>query len=206
FELYDTYGFPLDLSQLLAKEKGFTIDQEGFKTEMQKQKDRSRKATSIDAEDWIEVHPGKTTSFVGFDDLLVETQILKYRKVKTGKKENYQIVLATTPFYAESGGQVGDTGLLKTKEEDIPVINTKKENDLILHYTKKLPKHPKEKVTAKVNMEKRLNIMYNHTATHLLHAALKEVIGSHVNQKGSLVSPEILRFDVSHFSKITNEE
>ncbi|HLR37935.1 MAG TPA: alanine--tRNA ligase [Chitinophagaceae bacterium] len=206
FELYDTYGFPLDLSQLLAQEKGFTIDQEGFKAEMQKQKNRSRKATSIDAGDWIEVHTGETPSFVGYDDLLVETQILKYRKVKTGKKESYQVVLATTPFYAESGGQVGDTGLLKTKEENIPVFNTKKENDLILHYTQKLPTHPEDKVTAEVNMEERLNTMYNHTATHLLHAALKEVIGHHVNQKGSLVSPEVLRFDVSHFSKMTDEE
>ncbi len=206
FELYDTYGFPLDLTALIAKEKGFQIDEKGFGVEMSKQKKRSRKATTIDAGDWIEIHSGKTSDFVGYEDLLVETKILKYRKVKTGKKEIYQIVLEQTPFYAESGGQVGDSGILKSGEEKIPVLNTKKENDLILHYTQKLPVDTVAPIIAEVNMEHRLNAMYNHTATHLLHAALKEVLGNHVNQKGSLVSPDFLRFDVSHFAKITDKE
>ncbi len=206
FELYDTYGFPFDLTRLIAGEKGYTIDEKGFKQEMRKQKERSRKATALDSQDWIDIHPGTTSHFVGYNDLLVETKVLKYRKIKSGKKEQYQIVLETTPFYAESGGQVGDRGSLKIGKEEIPVLDTKKENELTIHYTPRVAADMQATVTATVNMERRLQTMYNHTATHLLHAALKEVLGKHVNQKGSLVSPDLLRFDLSHFSRITDEE
>lgn len=206
FELYDTYGFPVDLTRLIAAEKGWRVDEKGFEREMKRQKDRSRKAATIDSEDWVELQPEGQSRFVGYQDLLVETRVLKYRKIKAGKKENYQVVLATTPFYAESGGQVGDTGDLKIGAETIRVTDTKKENALIVHITDKIAADMQAPVTAKVNMEARLKTMHNHSATHLLHAALKVVLGDHVNQKGSLVSPELLRFDVSHFSKITDEE
>lgn len=206
FELYDTYGFPIDLTRLIAEEQGGKVDEKGFEREMKQQKDRSRKATAIDTQDWTTVHPNGKTGFVGYRDLLVETKVLKYRKIKTGKKESYQIVLETTPFYAESGGQAGDVGVLKIGEEEIDVTDTKKENNLIVHFTNKIAADMRASVVAEVNMEKRLQTMYNHTATHLLHAALKEVLGHHVNQKGSLVSPDVLRFDVSHFAKITDEE
>ncbi len=206
FELYDTYGFPIDLTRLIAGERGWKVDEKGFESEMKQQKERSRKATVIDSEDWIELHPEGQSRFVGYQDLLVETRVLKYRKVKTGKKESYQVVLETTPFYAESGGQVGDTGVLKIGEETIQVKDTKKENALTVHITGHIAADMHGPVTAKVDMEKRLQAMRNHSATHLLHAALKKVLGEHINQKGSLVSPELLRFDVSHFSKITDEE
>lgn len=206
FELYDTYGFPIDLIRLIAQEKKGSVDEKGFEREMREQKNRSRQATAIDTGDWIEVHECSQTQFAGYHDLLIETRIVKYRQVKTGKKVQYQVVLETTPFYAESGGQVGDTGTLKIGEEEIPVTDTKKENNLIIHFTPRIAADMRVPVVAKVDMEKRLHTMYNHTATHLLHAALKEVLGTHVNQKGSLVSPDLLRFDVSHFAKITEKE
>lgn len=206
FELYDTYGFPVDLTRLIAAENGLSVDEPGFQQEMKAQKDRSRAATAIDTEDWIEVNKAEKTSFVGYDDLLVETQVVKYRKVKARGKEQYQVVLETTPFYAESGGQVGDKGFLQFGEEKIEVSDTKKENDLIIHFTDKLPADITLPVTAAVNWELRLYTMYNHTATHLLHAALRQVLGSHVAQKGSLVAPDALRFDFSHFTKVTDEE
>jgi alanyl-tRNA synthetase len=206
FELYDTFGFPADLTGLIAAENNLQIDEEGFRQEMQKQKDRSRAATAIDTDDWIELgQPGKT-SFVGYDALEVETRVVKYRKVKSKGKEQYQLVLDTTPFYAESGGQVGDTGVLVFGDDEITVTDTKKENDLFIHFTDKLPAAVSGSVSARVNTETRLNTMYNHTATHLMHAALREVLGQHVTQKGSLVAPGILRFDFSHFSKMTDEE
>ena len=206
FELYDTYGFPEDLTKLIAAENNLTIDEPGFKSEMNEQKNRSRAATAIDAGDWIEINRADKTSFVGYNDLLVETQVIKYRKAKTKGKEQIQYVLETTPFYAESGGQVGDKGFLQFGEEKITVTDTKKENDLIIHFADSIPADITLPVTASVNLETRLNTMYNHTATHLLHAALRQVLGSHVAQKGSLVSPEELRFDFSHFSKVTEEE
>ncbi len=206
FELYDTYGFPVDLTRLIAGENKLAVDQSGFEKEMQEQKNRSRAATTIDTEDWIEVHKADKTTFVGYNDLLVETRVVKYRKVKAKGKEQYQLVLATTPFYAESGGQAGDKGILEFGDEKIAVTDTKKENDLIIHFIETLPADITLPVTASVNFENRLYTMYNHTATHLLHAALRQVLGRHVAQKGSLVSPGELRFDFSHFAKVTEEE
>ncbi len=206
FELYDTYGFPIDLTRLIASENNLTVNEQEFEDEMQQQKNRSRAATAIDTEDWTDVHSVDATSFVGYKDLLVETRVVKYRKAKTKGKEQYQLVLETTPFYAESGGQVGDRGELTFGEERIPVTDTKKENDLIIHFVDRLPTDMAMPVTASVNWERRLSTMYNHTATHLLHAALREVLGAHVAQKGSLVSPQELRFDFSHFSKVSDEE
>ena len=206
FELLDTYGFPIDLTRLIASENKLSVDEAAFEAEMKQQKDRSRIATTIDAEDWVTVNEIDRNIFVGYDDLNIQTKVARYRKVKAKNKEQYQLVLETTPFYAESGGQVGDRGVLIFGEEVIEVVDTKKDNDLIIHFTEKLPADIAAEVTAKVDWEKRINTMYNHTATHLLHAALKEVLGAHVNQKGSLVSDEVLRFDISHFAKVTDEE
>ena len=206
FELYDTYGFPLDLTKLIASEKGWVVDEGAFEIEMQQQKDRSRAATKIDTEDWIEVlKPGKI-NFIGYDNLQADTKVAKYRKVKAKNKEQYQLILETTPFYAESGGQVGDKGFLQFGSEKIMVSDTRKENELIIHVTDKLPADISSPVKAVVNREERQKITYNHTATHLLHAALRKVLGNHVMQKGSLVAPDMLRFDFSHFSKMTDEE
>ncbi|MGN6292149.1 MAG: alanine--tRNA ligase [Chitinophagaceae bacterium] len=206
FELYDTYGFPIDLTRLIASENKLVVDEKGFETEMQRQKERSRAATAIDTEDWVDINKADKTFFVGYNNLQADTQVVKYRKVKAKGREQYQLVLETTPFYAESGGQVGDTGVLQFGEERIAVTDTRKENDLIIQFTDKLPKDISLPVTAWVNETDRLNTTYNHTATHLLHAALRKVLGTHVAQKGSLVSPEVLRFDFSHFSKMTDEE
>ena len=206
FELYDTYGFPLDLTKLMASEKGWVVDETSFESEMQQQKDRSRAATKIDTEDWIEVHKSGKTKFVGYDELEVSTKVTKYRKVKAKGKEQFQLVLETTPFYAESGGQVGDKGILQFGDEEIVVADTRKENDLIIHVTDKLPADIASPLKAIVRRDERLTITYNHTATHLLHAALRKVLGNHVTQKGSLVAPGMLRFDFSHFSKLTDEE
>ena len=206
FELYDTFGFPIDLTRLIATENSLQVDEQGFDREMLQQKSRSRAATALDTEDWVVVHPADKPSFVGYEDLLVHTKVVKYRKVKTKNKALYQLVLEQTPFYAESGGQVGDTGVLVFGQETVRVDNTKKENGEFIHFVQQLPEKIDQEVIAKVDSEKRLQTTYNHTATHLLHAALKQVLGPHVNQKGSLVSPDILRFDVSHFSKITEEE
>jgi alanyl-tRNA synthetase len=206
FELYDTYGFPADLTRLIASENNLKVDEAGFEAEMQQQKNRSRAATAVDTEDWILVTEETPATFIGYEQLQAVTHVVKYRKVKAKGKEQYQLVLQTTPFYAESGGQVGDKGSLQFGEEKILVTNTKKENDLIIHFTDQLPAQIELEVLASVNAEERARITYNHTATHLLHAALKQVLGAHVNQKGSMVSPEVLRFDVSHFAKITDEE
>ncbi|MBS1591591.1 MAG: alanine--tRNA ligase [Bacteroidetes bacterium] len=207
FELYDTFGFPLDLTKLVALEKGFTVDELGFEKEMQKQKNRSRAATAIDTEDWINVHEDKAVEFVGYNTLTASTNIIKYRKVKAKGKEAYQIILEQTPFYAESGGQVGDTGQLKINNEELKIIDTKKENNLIIHFTETIPAIDlSSNIIATVDAQKRKATAANHSATHLLHAALRKILGTHVAQKGSLVNDEQLRFDFSHFSKMTDEE
>ncbi len=205
FELYDTYGFPFDLTQLIASENKISVDEEGFKKEMQQQKDRSRAATTVDAGDWVECKSGNNR-FVGYDSLETKTSLLKYRKVKAKGKEGYQLVLEETPFYAESGGQVGDKGWLTINGTDVAVTDTKKDNDLIIHFTEVLPDDVSGEVTAKVDAARRKETTLHHSATHLLHAALRKVLGTHVAQKGSLVNEERLRFDFSHFAKVTDEE
>jgi alanyl-tRNA synthetase len=206
FELYDTYGFPLDLTSLIARENELSIDEKGFNEELNKQKERSRAATAIDTDDWVVVADKEEVEFVGYEKTECETHIIKYRRIKAKGKEQYQLVFSPTPFYAESGGQVGDSGVLSTPNERIDVIDTKKENNLIVHYTNRLPENISTKFTATVNAEKRKNTASNHSATHLLHAALRTVLGTHVEQKGSLVNDEYLRFDFSHFAKVSDEE
>ena len=205
FTLYDTFGFPLDLTELILRENGMTADTAGFNAEMQKQKDRARSAASIEATDWVEVKPG-TTEFVGYDFTEYEVSILRYRQVKQKKKTFYQLVLDKTPFYAEGGGQVGDTGVLINDTETIDIIDTKKENNLPIHISTKLPENIEATFMACVDTDKRSACAANHSATHLLDQALREVLGDHVEQKGSLVTPDILRFDFSHFQKMTEEE
>jgi alanyl-tRNA synthetase len=206
FELYDTYGFPEDLTRLIAAENGLTVDGEGFKAEMQQQKDRSRAATAIDTTDWVVLIDNALVEFVGYDMLETQTRISKYRKIKVGNRESWQVVLEATPFYAESGGQVGDTGVLLSKGESIRVLDTKKENDLIIQFTEELPSDLMAPVIAKVDAAKRKRTEVHHTATHLLHAALRKILGDHVTQKGSLVNEEQLRFDFSHFARMTEQE
>jgi alanyl-tRNA synthetase len=206
FELYDTYGFPIDLTRLIAKERELRIDEEGFDKELQQQKNRSRAAAAIDTEDWVVLDNTATNSFIGYDKLESETKIIKYRKVTAKGKKGYQLVLAVTPFYAESGGQVGDTGELIVGNENIIVTDTKKENDLIIHFVDSLPSELTGKIIASVDAKKRRNTAWHHSATHLLHAALRNVLGTHVIQKGSLVNAEHLRFDFSHFAKMTDAE
>ncbi|WP_159638749.1 alanine--tRNA ligase [Sphingobacterium composti Ten et al. 2007 non Yoo et al. 2007] len=207
FELFDTYGFPIDLTDLLAREKGLTVDMEAFDKALQAQKDRSRAATAIDTGDWVIVNDNEDAEFVGYDTLTAKTEIVKYRKVSAKGKDQYQLVLSVTPFYAEGGGQVGDTGVLVSESgEKIYVTDTKKENGLFVHFVNQLPSSLEGFFDAKVDAAKRLDTESNHSATHLLHAALKQVLGDHVNQKGSLVNPDVLRFDISHFSKMTYDE
>ncbi|MCB0741359.1 MAG: alanine--tRNA ligase, partial [Chitinophagaceae bacterium] len=205
FELYDTYGFPFDLTKLIAAENKLSVDEKEFASEMRQQKERSRSATTIDAEDWIIEKEGNNT-FVGYDVLSSETALLKYRKIKTKGKELYQLVLEETPFYAESGGQVGDRGQLIFENTTVKIFDTKKDNDLIIHFADSIPENLSGKVMAKVDADKRKNTALHHSATHLLHAALRKVLGTHVAQKGSLVNEEHLRFDFSHFAKMTDEE
>ena len=206
FELFDTFGFPIDLTRLIASENNISIDEKGFEAEMLQQKNRSRAASVLDTEDWIVLKEDKGEGFVGYNDIFVTTQVTKYRKIKSKGKEQYQMVLATTPFYAESGGQIGDIGYLQFGEEKILVTDTKKENDLIVHFTDTLPTNITTDLTAAINIERRLYTSYNHTATHLMHAALRQVLGNHVAQKGALVNDECLRFDFSHFARVTDEE
>ena len=207
FELYDTYGFPIDLTRLIASEKGWKIDETGFELALQAQKQRGRDDSKKVTGDWMSVHDGKEVQFFGYDELSLDDSLVqKYRVVTVKDKPQYQLVLDRTPFYAEGGGQVGDTGLLWFGEEKVEVINTKKENDLIIHFVKKLPSNIESSVRSEVNGKKRHLTENNHSATHLLHAALKRVLGDHVNQKGSLVNEKYLRFDFSHFSKVTEEE
>ncbi len=206
FELYDTFGFPLDLTALIARGYELAIDEKGFTIELDKQKSRSKDASKVEAEDWIEVAPLKEVQFVGYETLESSSEILRYRKVKAKGKELFHVVLNKTPFYAESGGQVGDTGVLESGSDQIRILDTKRENNLIIHITDKLPAKFTGKFTAKVDPEKRGQVINNHSATHLLHSALRKVLGTHVEQKGSLVNEEHLRFDFSHFSKMTYEE
>ncbi|TCC98174.1 alanine--tRNA ligase [Pedobacter psychroterrae] len=208
FELQDTYGFPIDLTELMAREKRWQVDMDEYKKALLEQKDRSRAATAIDTGDWILVNPDLEVEFVGYDDFEAETEIIKYRKVTAKGRDQYQIVLSKTPFYAESGGQVGDTGRLEDHSRlfFVEITDTKKENGVIVHYTDTLPEDVEGSFWAVIDEDKRLLSQDNHTATHLLHAALKKVLGAHVNQKGSLVNPDYLRFDFSHFAKISDED
>ena len=206
FELYDTYGFPIDLTKLIASEKNTTVDEKGFEREMQHQKQRSRAATALDTEDWISLTPNNNSSFVGYEDHEAKAKISRYRKINIKGKDSFQVVLDKTPFYAESGGQVGDTGTLLFDSETISVTDTKKENDLIVHFVEKIPTTIDGVVIAAVDKVRRHKIELHHSATHLLHAALRKVLGTHVTQKGSLVNDEYLRFDFSHFAKLTDTE
>lgn len=205
FTLYDTFGFPLDLTELILREKGMGVDTAAFTAEMEQQKARARNAAAVETGDWITLQEG-TTTFVGYDYTENETAILRYRQVKQKNQTLYQLVLDTTPFYAESGGQIGDTGVLVSEFETIEVIDTKRENNLPIHITKQLPAHLNAPMMACVDTDRRAACAANHTATHLLDEALREVLGEHIEQKGSLVTPESLRFDFSHFQKVTQEE
>lgn len=205
FTLYDTYGFPLDLTELILKENDMSVDEAGFKAEMQKQKDRARNAAAVETEDWVTLKDGDP-EFVGYDFTECETEILRYRKVKQKNSEFYQIVLSRTPFYAEMGGQVGDSGWLATDDETIEISDTKRENNLAVHLSNKLPQDLTATFIARINLKNRTATECNHTATHLLHEGLREILGSHVEQKGSYVSPSVLRFDFSHFQKLTDKE
>lgn len=205
FTLYDTYGFPLDLTELILRENNFSVQLDEFQSEMQKQKDRARNAAAVETGDWVIVREGDS-NFVGYDAVSCETNILRYRKLKQKNQEYYQLVLSTTPFYAEMGGQVGDSGKLRSDDESIDIFDTKKENNLSVHLCKKLPTDPTETFTATVDTRRREAICNNHTATHLLHEALRAVLGTHVEQKGSYVSADSLRFDFSHYQKLSADE
>lgn len=206
FELYDTYGFPVDLTALIARENNLEIDEAGFEKAMNEQKERSRAASTSETSDWTDLVVGKSVSFVGYDEQEKTTSVLKYREITEKKKSFFQIVLAETPFYPEGGGQVGDIGFLDFDGEKITVIDTKKENDLIIHITEKLPANPKATVKAVINSKRRTLSENNHSATHLLQSALRSVLGNHIAQKGSYVNDKLLRFDFSHFAKVTDEE
>ncbi|MDF1676350.1 MAG: alanine--tRNA ligase [Vicingaceae bacterium] len=205
FELYDTFGFPIDLTQLMATENGFKVDMDAFNKELEEQKNRSRAATKIETGDWITVQNASGTEFIGYDNLESETKIVSYRKIKAKDKEQYQIVLEKTPFYPEGGGQVGDKGYLEVNGKKINVLDTKKENNLIVHFTKELPEDVTGSVKAIVSNDRILTAA-NHSATHILHQALRTILGTHVEQKGSLVNADYLRFDFSHFQKVSEEE
>ncbi len=206
FELYDTYGFPIDLTQLLAQEKGFQVNIDEFNSFLEEQKNRSRQASSLETEDWVVIYEDEVEEFVGYDLTESIVKIVRHRKVKQKGDEFYQLVFNLTPFYPEGGGQVGDTGTLSSDNETIEILDTKKENNLIVHFCTELPKNTSAKFVAKVDIDKRNRTANNHTATHLLHETLREVLGEHVSQKGSLVNAEYLRFDFSHFSKVKSKE
>lgn len=205
FTLYDTFGFPLDLTELILRENDLTVNIDEFTAAMKIQKDRARNAAVIETGDWVTVREGDSV-FVGYDFTTSDTEILRYRKVKQKNQEYYQLVLSNTPFYAEMGGQVGDSGVLQNDHETIEIVDTKKENNLAVHIAKRLPANITETFHATIDIEKRKSTERNHSATHLLHEALREVLGTHVEQKGSFVSSEALRFDFSHFQKLSKEE
>ena len=206
FELLDTFGFPIDLTRLIALENNLLVDEAGFEVEMQQQKNRSRAATAMDTEDWVTINDIPSSKFVGYDSLETIAKVVKYRKVTGKGKELYQIILDQTPFYAESGGQVGDSGQLAIGNMQLAIIDTKKENDLIIHFAESVPEDTSGEVIATVDAVRRKDITLHHSVTHLMHAALRSVLGKHVAQKGSLVNEEHLRFDFSHFAKVTDEE
>ena len=206
FELFDTYGFPIDLTQLIASEKGLTVDMEGFQKGLAEQKERSRGAAKVESDDWQELLPGTEEEFVGYDTLEADVRIARYRHVKAKDKEFYQLVLDRTPFYGESGGQAGDTGKLRVKDYELRVRNTKKENGLIVHIVDELPEDLTATFHASVDADKRQATACNHSATHLMHYALRQVLGEHVEQKGSSVDPQRLRFDFSHYEKMSPEQ
>ena len=206
FLLYDTYGFPIDLTELLAKENGLQVDMAGFNASLDRQKERSKAAAVVNAEDWVELKMEDQVEFVGYDSFSSEAEIIKYRKVKSRDKEQYQIVFNKTPFYAESGGQVGDTGTIRNAEKTWRIDDTRKENNLTIHLADQLPDNLNGAFTLEIDIPRRKEISANHSATHLLHAALKEVLGDHVNQKGSLVNDKQTRFDFSHFAKLSDDE
>ena len=206
FELYDTFGFPIDLTELIAREQGVEVDLEGFEKELQAQKERSRNAAAQDIDDWQEVKAIEQSEFIGYDNLTAPIHIARYRRVTSKGKTTYQLVFDQTPFYGNSGGQIGDTGYIESANEKIQIIATEKENGLIIHVTTTLPENVEAEFTAVVDPEKRQAAANNHTATHLLDQALRAVLGTHVEQKGSMVTPQGLRFDFSHFQKVTPEE
>jgi alanyl-tRNA synthetase len=206
FELYDTYGFPTDLSRIIAEEQGLTIDEAGFENEMNKQKQRSKSASAYSATDWTVLIEDDVEEFVGYDQWETDVRITRWRKIENKNESLYQLVFQATPFYAESGGQIGDTGFIENQFEKIEISNTKKENNLIVHFAKELPKYMELPYHAVVDAERRNHIMRNHTATHLLHEALRDTLGKHVEQKGSFVGPDYLRFDFSHFNRLSEEE
>ncbi len=206
FELYDTFGFPFDLTSLIARERGISVDEVGFRKEMEKQKSRSKADAVKETGDWVQTGDDEQTEFIGYDHLASDVRIVKYRKIKQKNKELFQLVFDKTPFYAESGGQVGDTGYIEGQGEKTPILDTRKENEPIIHLAEKLPSNIDSTFQAVVDRTKREATMNNHSATHLLHAALRQVLGKHVEQKGSLVNAEMLRFDFSHFAAMTQEE
>lgn len=206
FELYDTFGFPLDLTSLIARERGFDVDEDGFRIEMDQQRSRSKVDAAKETGDWVQVGDEQKTAYIGYDHLEAQVRIVKYRKLKQKNKEIYQLVFDQTPFYAESGGQVGDTGYLENSNEKIAIIDTRKENELIVHFSDTLPENLRSEFYAVVDRQKRQLTADNHSATHLLHAALRQVLGRHVEQKGSLVNDKVLRFDFSHFAPMTDDE
>ncbi len=206
FELYDTFGFPPDLTGLMAAERGVAIDEEGFKHALEEQKNRSRTAGKLETGDWVEVRADDLTEFIGYDRTEAEVFITRYRKINQKGTERYQLVFNLTPFYPEGGGQVGDTGFIENAHERIEILDTRKENNLVVHFAETLPQHIHASFKAQVDASRRTDTARNHSATHLLHEALREVLGDHVEQKGSLVHPDYLRFDFSHFGKVTDEE
>ncbi len=208
FELYDTYGFPIDLTALILRERGYDLDEAGFKAELQKQKERSRAATKVETGDWVTLKDDAEEEFVGYDLLETDVKITRYRRVESKKDgELFQLVFNITPFYPEGGGQVGDKGYLEASNgEVVYIVDTKKENNLIVHFAKNLPRHPEETFKAVVDKKQRFRTASNHTATHLLHQALRNILGDHVTQKGSMVHSRNMRFDFSHFGKVTDEE